>query len=764
MKIRLSPLVYTLVETANAHELIDRLKHLYGASNRNPMIELRRLLQLRRDPNNDIESFISSIESQWAKIKLPENVLLSDVLKCLTLVLGCEDAEVTRQLLLKSKINFSEDSELARITHAAQIDKNEILPPARQITLGYNPAKPPSQPPHSAKFCPKCGLKELYGPHRQQCPAKNIICHRCKKPGHLVRACPEVVSPTSAIASAPLREPPNPEHGWNPENSGLVLHDRYVPVKLRDLSAKFLLSYTALFDTGSDDNYINENLLPQNIELKQCSEHLVSGIHGVTKPILTYCYLDVIIGNKEFLRQMFYVLEKASLDLVIGVQTLKNAKSVTFSNFRNSKLSFVCVDAQIAFPMLKLDPVDPFEHLSSDTQPIASKSRRYSPSDRTFIDSEVSKLLNLDIIEYSSSPWRSQIVVANRDSKPRLVIDYSETINKFTYTDAYPTPRIEELIQKVASGNRFSVLDLKSAYYQIRLTDSAKKYTAFEANGNLYQFKRLPMGLCNSTAIFQRLMDKLIKENDLPDTYAYLDDITISSSSPESHAISIAKFKKMARENNLTINEQKSRFNLSEIKLLGYEIKNHTLSPDKDRIAPLEKFKSHNTIKQKQRLLGVLAYYSKWLQSYSDKIQPLINAKLPWNDEAMYLFRSLISELSSVTLENIDFSRPFEVNTDASDSCIAATLSQNEKPVAFFSKTLSISEKKYPSLEKEGLAIISALEKWMHILASFPFSIYTDQRTISFIFDKNKGSKIKVAKLERWRAFLSQFNYKIKVI
>jgi len=761
VKIRLSPVVYTLVETAKPCELIDRLKHLYGASTRNPMIELRRLLQVKRNHDGDMESFISSIENQWAKVRLPENILPNDVLKCLALILGCNDSEVTKQLLLKSEINFSKDAQLARISHAAQMDRSEILLPAQKHPLSRDLVTPPSKPSLSVKFCPKCGLKELYGPHKQQCPAKDIICHHCKKPGHLVRVCPDIVSPTSAAAMTHSRKTSNNTGEYDPQNSGLTLYDRYMPVILRDLSANFFCTITALFDTGSDDNYINAKLLPQNIKLGQCSKHYVSSIHGVTKPILTYCILDVAIGNKEFFHQKFYVLEKGSIDVVIGLETLKHAKFVSFTNLKNFKLSFACVDVQSAFPMLNLDPVDPFKHLSPNVQPIASKSRRYSPSDRSFIKSEISKLLSMDIIEYSSSPWRSQIVVANKITKPRLVIDYSETINKFTYTDAYPTPRIEELIQKVAFGNCFSVLDLKSAYYQIRLADSAKKYTAFEANGNLYQFKRLPMGLCNSTAIFQRIMDKLIKENDLPDTYAYLDDLTISSSSPESHAISIAKFKRMAKENNLTINEQKSHFNLSEIKLLGYEIKNHTLSPDKDRIAPLEKFKSPSTVKQKQRLLGVLAYYSKWLQNYSDRIQPLINAKLPWNDEAMYHFKSLIFELSSVTLQNIDFTKPFEVGTDASENCIGATLSQNDKPVAFFSKTLSPSEKKYPSLEKEGLAIISALEKWMHILASCPFSIYTDQRTLSFIFDKNKGSKIKVAKLERWRAFLSQFNYKI---
>lgn len=127
-----------------------------------------------------------------------------------------------------------------------------------------------------------------------------------------------------------------------------------------------------------------------------------------------------------------------------------------------------------------------FTNLSSKCKPIPTKSRHFSKDDRNFINTEVTNLLQEGIMEPSSSPWRAQVVVVKdplERHRKRLCIDYSQTINQFTELDAYPLPRIEEIINTLAKYKIFSTFDLKSAYYQIPLKESEKKYTAFEANG-----------------------------------------------------------------------------------------------------------------------------------------------------------------------------------------------------------------------------------------------------------------------------------------
>ena len=175
-----------------------------------------------------------------------------------------------------------------------------------------------------------------------------------------------------------------------------------------------------------------------------------------------------------------------------------------------------------------IEPVKLFQHMSPEIKPIATKSRRYSHADRLFIDSEVAGLLADDIIEESTSPWRAQVVVVKNEitGKRRLCVDYSQTVNRFTYLDAYPLPRIDDTIRNVSKHRWFSTLDLRKAYHQVELLPSEREYTAFEANGRLYHYKRMPFGLKNAPAAFQRVIDTLIVKNNCKGTFAYLDDIT----------------------------------------------------------------------------------------------------------------------------------------------------------------------------------------------------------------------------------------------
>ena len=141
-----------------------------------------------------------------------------------------------------------------------------------------------------------------------------------------------------------------------------------------------------------------------------------------------------------------------------------------------------------------------------------------------------------DIIEHSTSPWRAQVVVAKNPALPnkkRLCIDYSQTVNQYTEVDSYPLPRIDDMITNLAKYRVFSTFDLKNAYHQFPIYDYDKKYTGFEANGRLYQFHRIPFGVTNFVAVFQRQVDRIIAEERLKDAFPYLDDITIAGYTQE---------------------------------------------------------------------------------------------------------------------------------------------------------------------------------------------------------------------------------------
>ena len=146
--------------------------------------------------------------------------------------------------------------------------------------------------------------------------------------------------------------------------------------------------------------------------------------------------------------------------------------------------------------------------------------------------------------------------------------NYSQTINLYTQLDAYPLPLISDLINKIAQYSHFSTVDLRTAYHQLELKSEDRCYTAFEANGRLYHFLRLPFGVTNGVSIFQREMDHIVDTYSLKGTFPYLDNITICGKTQQEHDTNLANFISAAKDLNLNYNDEKCEFNTKKLSLL----------------------------------------------------------------------------------------------------------------------------------------------------------------------------------------------------
>ena len=265
----------------------------------------------------------------------------------------------------------------------------------------------------------------------------------------------------------------------------------------------------------------------------------------------------------------------------------------------------------------------------STCQPIATKSRKFNHEDKLFIKKEVRKLLNKQIIEPSYSPCRAQVLVA-RDGrhKPRMVVDYSQTVNRYTLLDAYPLPNINEQISEIAKWNVFSTLDLKSAYYQIPLYPGDRPFTAFEADEKLYQYTRLTFGLTNGVSCFQRIVDYLIEKYYVIGTYAYLDNITVFGRDDYDHNDKLNFLFNAAKCEGLTFNKSKCLFSSREIDLLGYRVSHYEIKPDPKRLRPLMQLSLPTSKSELQRTIRMFSYYAKWIKKFLQKIRPLVQSNL----------------------------------------------------------------------------------------------------------------------------------------
>ena len=608
----------------------------------------------------------------------------------------------------------------------------------------FSPEQLAATSPINASKCFFCGNKRHF---RSRCPAKEATCSNCHKKGHYARVCRSSPSTTSSSLVT---------------KAELASTTAGVP-KCLDKSTAVVsvngVEFRALFDSGSSESYIH----PRVVSLTKIQEFPSSGavsmaMSSFSTNIRGCCVIDLMYHGRNYDGLKVNVLPDLCADLILGIDFQSRHSRVTFKYGGPEPPLSVC-----GLSTLNMQPPSPFLHLTPDCHPVATKSRRYSKEDSDFIAKEVERLLKEGIIEPSNSPWRAQVVVTKGGNhKKRLVIDYSQTINRFTLLDAFPLPNINDQINEIAQYNVFSTIDLQSAYHQVPLRAEDRPYTAFEANSNLLQFTRLPFGVTNGVACFQREMINFVRDENLKAVFPYLDNITICGKNQEEHDANLKAFLDAAKRKNITYNESKSVFSTKRLPILGYVIENSEIRPDPDRLKPLREMPIPHDSRSLKRCLGMFSYYSKWIPFYSDKLKVLLNCKsFPLSQDAIDAFHGMKKMLEAAVVRAIDDKLPFVVETDASDYALAATLSQDGRPVAFFSRCLQGSELRYPSIEKEAQAIIEAIRRWRHLLTNRHFLLKTDQKSVAFMFDRRHRGKIKNDKILRWRMELSCYSFDI---
>ena len=178
-----------------------------------------------------------------------------------------------------------------------------------------------------------------------------------------------------------------------------------------------------------------------------------------------YCILSMTIQTQTYNDIKFSILDNLFPDIILGQNFMEKHSAIMLSFGGDLSPLNIC-----SLAVSNVTPPTLFSHLSKDSHPIVTKSRKYSHDDKSLIDSEIKRLLAKHIIEPSNSPWRAQVVItANENRKKRLCIDYSQTINRSTHLDAHPLPKVDDQVKEIANFKIFSALDLKSAYHQIPL-------------------------------------------------------------------------------------------------------------------------------------------------------------------------------------------------------------------------------------------------------------------------------------------------------
>ena len=413
-------------------------------------------------------------------------------------------------------------------------------------------------------------------------------------------------------------------------------------------------------------------------------------------------------------------------------------------------------------------------------RPVHTPPYRKSNKDQEILREETQKLLNNDIIEHSTSPWSSPVVlVKKKDGTTRFCVDYRR-LNQITTKDAFPLPRIDDIYDQLTKATYFSKFDFKAGYFQVPLDKADRPKTAFSTRDGHFQFKVLPQGLTNGPPTFQRIVNQILGPNRWKHMLAYIDDIIIYSRTFPAHVQHIEEVCSLLNDANFKLHIAKCEIARTETLFLGHIIKQGTIQPDPDNIRGLTEVREPTSAEEAFRFVKAVEYYRKFIPKFSmiaaplHKYSPTIlqqqknhnkKAKFELSDEARSAFHQLKHILTTDLILNLpDDDMQFKLQTDASVDGIGAVLLQitpnGDRPLAYMSKKLTKSQINWPTIEQECYAIVQAVEKWDKYLRGHEFILETDHEPLVHFTNKEQLNK----RCERWRLRLAEYRFKVKHI
>lgn len=404
--------------------------------------------------------------------------------------------------------------------------------------------------------------------------------------------------------------------------------------------------------------------------------------------------------------------------------------------------------------------------------PINTKSYRYPEALKEEVNDQISKLLKDKIIQPSSSPWNSPVWVvpkkmdASGKKKWRLVIDYRK-LNEISVGDVYPLPQINDILDQLGHSKYFTTLDLASGFHQIEMNPKDQAKTAFSVPLGHYEYTRMPFGLKNAPATFQRLMNNVLVGLQGLKCFVYLDDIVIYGNSLQDHNIKLKEVFERLTKHNLKLQPNKCEFLKTEVMYLGHLITQDGVKPDPKKIESVKNYPVPKSPKDIKSFLGLAGYYRRFIENFSKLSQPLtklLKKEEPfiWTSLQQHSFETLKAKLcEEPILQYPDFSSTFNLTTDASNFAIGSVLSQgighDDLPIAYASRILNKSETNYSTTEKELLAIVWSVKHFRPYLYGRKFKIITDHKPLTWLMNvKDPGSR-----LVRWRLLLEEYDYEI---
>ncbi|KAF5804296.1 putative nucleotidyltransferase, Ribonuclease H [Helianthus annuus] len=668
---------------------------------------------------------------------------------------------------------------------------------------------------HSGRCSTYCNFCKAPGHKEENCKKKssNGMCFNCGEKGHIRTNCPKL---------APAATNKNPKNArafvLTTEEARMIPDVIAGTFLVNDIFAKVLFDSGAnqSFINTSFFKLLNQSLtkLPQ-----ECLVETANGETVKISEILQGARIEIF--NQKFMANL-YPMNLVGFDVVLGMDwliankasILCDQKTIQLKSPRGEKISikgdkpfrstkFISVmktascirEGSIVYlisiitntkgkevkdipvvsqfsdifpeelPGLPPDREVEFRiHLLPGTAPIAKAPYRLAPAEMQELKKQLDELLEKGFIQPSSSPWGAPILfVKKKDGSMRMCIDYRE-LNKVTIKNRYPLPRIDDLFDQLQGARFFSKIDLRSGYHQLKVQEEDIPKTAFRTRYGHYEFTVMPFGLTNAPAAFMDMMNRICKPYLDKFIIVFIDDILIYSKSKDEHAKHLHLLLSLLRKEKLYAKFSKCEFWLEQVQFLGHLVNHEGIHVDPTKIEAITKWKTPESPTEVRSFLGLAGYYRRFIRDFSRIAIPLTkltckSVKFEWGPKQEEAFRILKQRLTHTPILALpEGTEDFVVFCDASKLGYGCVLMQRQKVIAYASRQLKSHEGNYSTHDLELGAIIFALKIWRHYLYGSKFTIFTDHKSLRYVF----GQKELNMRQRRWMELLSDYDCDIQ--
>ena len=460
------------------------------------------------------------------------------------------------------------------------------------------------------------------------------------------------------------------------------------------------------------------------------------------------------------------MIDKMLFETALDVPTLKNLLTKFRDVFATSEEDL----GEYIHPV-ELQLRDP------SVTPKYSKPRIVPYAVRDWLDDKIKKMVDSGLIEVSKgSQFNSPVHIVKKKTPGdfRITVDY-RYVNGLLKQNRWPLPHIKTVLEHLSGSKYFSVMDCRSGFWQLRLTENSKNITAFSCRGRQYEWKRLPMGLSVSPGLFQSVMMKIFATEVFNGVIIYVDDILCYSKTKEDHYRLLAKVFNKLRAAGVKLHPDKSVLGRAQVEYLGYEIGSFGYRPLKSKVEAILKMSRPSTKTELKSFIGSITFYTQSLPLLQYTLGPLhaisgSENKFIWGpeqEEAFSRAKNILSNCSPLAFPSEDLSAQLYLTTDASDigyGGVLSELSENgtERPLGYFSGTFKGAEKNWIIREKELYSFFFGCNYFYGQLIGKPFTWRTDNRSLATLADaslKTKASGTPNHRVIRWLDYLSIFDF-----